>query len=537
MKQSLQLRIGQSLTMTPQLQQAIRLLQLSSLELQLEVQQALDSNMMLERAEDDDGRGDALADGSDPVVSEAAEGASAQADADGLDAGPFEYATSEDGYAANYEGTNAGEAGAGDSIASEAAGGDAEAMGAGATEDIPAELPVDTAWEDLYDAAGPAGSAPAGEDGDFETQRSAEPGLLDHLRWQLNCAPLSERDQAIADAIVDGIGADGYLQQTLEDIQQAVSRSFADPIRLDEVEVMLKFVQSLDPLGVGARSLSECLLLQLADKPPATPWRSEAIQLVRDWLPQLGSRDYTQLMRRLKLGREQLQAVVSLIQSLNPRPGAHLSPPDVEYVVADIFVRKQRDRWVVELNPETLPSLRINRQYASMVRRADNSSANNSLRSHLQEARWFIKSLQSRSETLLRVASAIVERQRDFLEHGEEGMKPLVLHDIAETLGLHESTISRVTTRKYMHTPRGIFELKYFFSSHVGTNAGGEASSTAIRAHIRKLITGEDGRKPLSDSQIVVRLDGQGYKVARRTVAKYREAMNIPPSNERKQLS
>jgi RNA polymerase sigma-54 factor len=532
MKQSLQLRIGQSLTMTPQLQQAIRLLQLSALELQLEVQQALDSNMMLERVEDPD----------DARSEDAPEGAEGAADAlDGSGPEPAADFPDTDGPDDFYSSPGAGEAGAGEASATGTTGdvdaSDAEPVEAGATTDIPSELPVDTAWEDLYDAAGPAGSAPAGEDGEFEAQRSAEPGLLDHLRWQLNCAPLSERDQAIAEAIVDGIDPDGYLQQTLEDVQQAVARALGSPVGLDEVEVMLRFVQSLDPLGVGARSLSECLLLQLADRPADTPWRAEAMRLVRDWLPQLAARDFNQLMRRLKLGREQLQSVVSLIQSLNPRPGAHLSPPQIEYVVADVFVRKQRGRWVVELNPDAMPNLRINRRYASLVRRADNSSDNNSLRTHLQEARWFIKSLQSRSETLLRVASAIVERQRDFLEHGEEAMKPLVLHDIAEVLGLHESTISRVTTRKYMHTPRGIFELKYFFSSHVGTAEGGEASSTAIRAHIRKLIAAEDGRRPLSDSQLVDLLGEQGYKVARRTVAKYREAMNIAPSNERKRLT
>jgi len=535
MKQSLQLRIGQSLTMTPQLQQAIRLLQLSSLELQLEVQQALDSNMMLERADDpDDVRGEDLAERDADATAESSPDLAGGGD--GADTQYPGQGTPEDSYGSSLSAEamlgETATAGAGDLHP-----GDAEAVEAGVTVDIPAELPVDTAWEDLYDAAGPAGSAPPGEDGDFETQRSAEPGLLDHLRWQLNCVPLSARDQAIAEAIVDGIDADGYLQQTLEDIQQAVASGLGAAVGMDEVEVMLKLVQSLDPLGVGARSLSECLLLQLVDRPPDTPWRGEAMQLVRDWLPQLAARDFNLLMRRLKLTREQLQNVVSLIQSLNPRPGGHLSPPEVEYVVADVFVRKQRDRWVVELNPEAMPNLRINRHYASMVRRADNSSDNNSLRNHLQEARWFIKSLQSRSETLLRVASAIVERQRDFLEHGEEGMKPLVLHDIAEVLGLHESTISRVTTRKYMHTPRGIFELKYFFSSHVSTAEGGEASSTAIRAHIRKLISAEDGRKPLSDSQLVELLDKQGYKVARRTVAKYREAMNIPPSNERKRLS
>jgi RNA polymerase sigma-54 factor len=239
----------------------------------------------------------------------------------------------------------------------------------------------------------------------------------------------------------------------------------------------------------------------------------------------------------MKLGREELQQVINLIQSLNPRPGSKFATADTEYVVPDVYVRRKSGKWQVELNPETVPSLRINRRYASMIRRADNSPDNTSLRAHLQEARWFIKSLQSRGETLLKVATAIVERQRAFLEHGEEAMKPLVLHDIAEILGMHESTISRVTTRKYMHTPRGIYELKYFFSSHVSTATGGEASSTAIRAVIRKLIDAENAMKPLSDSTIAQILSDQGINVARRTVAKYREAMNIPPSHERKRLT
>jgi RNA polymerase sigma-54 factor len=514
MKQSLQLRIGQSLTMTPQLQQAIKLLQLSSLELHLEVQQALDSNMMLELAED----GDEMRESID-AVNEHDERSTATAE--------FEVAQREE-----YEASGTAEL---DHGAVEVLEPSATAE-VGETHDIPEDLAVDSVWEDLYDAAAPAGSPPPGEDGDFEVQRSAQPTLQEHLRWQLNLMPLSAIDQAIAAAIVDGVTSDGYLGQPLEDIQQAVSAELGASIELADVEVALRLVQSLDPLGVAARDLRECLLLQLSQAPAATPCLSEAIALVSEHLKLLGAKDYNQLMRRLKLSREQLQAVVALIQSLNPRPGAHLTPPEVEYVVADVYVRRSRGTWQVELNPDAVPSLRINKRYASMIRRADNSNDNNSLRTHLQEARWFIKSLQSRSETLLKVATAIVERQRDFLEQGEEAMKPLVLHDIAEVLGLHESTISRVTTRKYMHTPRGIFELKYFFSSHVGTSAGGEASSTAIRAHIRKLIAAEEGRKPLSDNQLADLLEAQGYNVARRTVAKYREAMNIPPSNERKRL-
>jgi RNA polymerase sigma-54 factor len=250
----------------------------------------------------------------------------------------------------------------------------------------------------------------------------------------------------------------------------------------------------------------------------------------------LGGHDYNRLLRQMKLTREQLQEVVHFIQSLNPRPGNQIQGSRIEYIVPDVFVKKDKDSWRVELNAENMPRLRINSGYASMIKRADSSDDNNSLKSHLQEARWFIKSLQSRSETLLRVATAIVERQRAFLDYGEEAMKPLVLHDIADSLGLHESTISRVTTRKYMHTPRGIFELKYFFSSHVGTDLGGTCSSTAIRALIKKLVLAEKPEKPLSDSKIATILGDQGINVARRTVAKYREAMNIPPSNERKRL-
>jgi RNA polymerase sigma-54 factor len=368
---------------------------------------------------------------------------------------------------------------------------------------------------------------------EFENQRGATESLIDHLRWQLNLTPMSEADRAIAMTVVDAIGNDGYLEAGMEELLEACGPDY----EADEICAVIKRVQQFDPPGVCARDLRECLLLQLAQLPADTLCLADARRLVDEHLQLLATRDYTQLLRKMKLGREELQQVINLIQSLNPRPGSQFATADTEYVVPDVYVRRMLGKWQVELNPESVPSLRINRRYASMIRRADNSPDNTSLRAHLQEARWFIKSLQSRGETLLKVATAIVERQRAFLEHGEEAMKPLVLHDIAEILGMHESTISRVTTRKYMHTPRGIYELKYFFSSHVSTATGGEASSTAIRAVIRKLIDAENAMKPLSDSTIAQILSDQGINVARRTVAKYREAMNIPPSHERKRLT
>ena len=506
MKQSIQLRLGQHLTMTPQLQQAIRLLQLSTIELNLEIQQALESNMMLELSEEGSEGADEvdrfLRDGEAGGESASAAGsaASSQEPEPGFDA-PEQH----------------------------------ESDDAPRATDIPAELPVDTAWEDIYEGGPtlPSGGASASEDMEFENQRSAAESLVDHLRWQLNLTPLSDTDEAIAMAVIDAINADGYLEAGMEELQEAAGPD----VDSDEIMAVIRRIQQFDPPGVCARDLRECLLLQLAQLPPETPCLADARRLVEEHLQLLASRDYTQLLRKMKLSREDLQKVVNLIQSLNPRPGSPFAAEETEYVVPDVFVRRKTGKWHVELNPEAVPSLRINRRYAGMIRRADNSPDNSSLRAHLQEARWFIKSLQSRGETLLKVATAIVERQRAFLEHGDEAMKPLVLHDIAEVLGMHESTISRVTTRKYMHTPRGIYELKYFFSSHVSTAAGGEASSTAIRAVIRKLIDAENAMKPLSDSTIAQILSDQGINVARRTVAKYREAMNIPPSHERKRLT
>lgn len=502
MKQSIQLRLGQQLTMTPQLQQAIRLLQLSTVELQLEIQQALESNLMLEAVED----------GEDEA------GADAEADAgpDGAETAPA---------AGADEGIDPGGEGPGELEAP-----------AATTESIPDELPVDSGWEDVYDNAWLPASGDDGEEREVtEIRGSTAETLRDHLLWQLNLTPFSETDAAIALAIIDAIDDDGYLSAPLEDICQGLAPELE--VEAAEVEAVLHRIQRFDPVGVGARDLRECLLVQLAQLPAETPWRDEAIRLVDEHLNLLAGHDYAQLRRKLRLDETGLREVVELIRSLNPRPGSALPGPEPEYIVPDVFVRKQRGTWRVELNPEALPRLRINPRYAALVRRADSSEENAYLRSHLQEARWFLKSLQSRNETLLKVATCIVERQRAFLEYGEEAMKPMVLRDVAEAVGMHESTISRVTTQKYMHTPRGIYEFKYFFSSHVGTTDGGECSATAIRAMIRRLIAAEDPRKPLSDSKIAQLLhEREGVNVARRTVAKYREAMAIPPSNERRRL-
>ncbi|MDJ0864421.1 MAG: RNA polymerase factor sigma-54 [Gammaproteobacteria bacterium] len=495
MKQSLQLRLGQHLTMTPQLQQAIRLLQLSTLELRTEVQEALDSNLMLELEEEGDVQEQREHGGNGADMPESAESTDP----------PVE----------------AGSTSAEDT----------------APQDIPDELPVDSAWEDIYDGI-PAPSSGHGGDTEGlepESQRSPPTSLQDHLQWQLMLTPFSETDRAVATAIVDAINEDGYLTTSPEEIYQSLGENLE--LELDEVIAVLHRIQAFDPPGVGAQDLQESLAIQLRQLSPQTRWRQEAVDLVDNHLDLLGNRDYTQLMRRMKLSRDELREVVELIQSMNPRPGSQVSSAEPEFIVPDVFVRQRKGRWVVELNPEAMPRLRINPYYASLVRRADNSADNNTLRTHLQEARWFLKSLQSRSETLLKVATCIVERQRGFLEHGEEAMKPMVLHDIAEAVSMHESTISRVTTRKYMHTPRGIYELKFFFSSHVSTDSGGEASSTAIRALLKKLIAAESPAKPLSDSKLAAMLSQEGIKVARRTVAKYREAMAIPSSNERKRLA
>ena len=469
--------------MTPQLQQAIRLLQLSSLELNLEIQGALDSNMMLELDEDN-----------------AIELQTDTPEPDETELNGLEYP---------------------------------EAF---AYDSIPEDMPVDTAWEDIYDTT--AYYSRSGDQTDYyghEYRDNGDRNLQHHLLSQLELITLAVTDKAIAIALIDAINDDGYLTASLEEICATLSADLdTEP---EEIEAVLHLLQTFEPPGVGARDLAECLNLQLAQLEPDTRWLDEARKLISRHIQLLAEHDYKALMKQMNLNREELEQVVVLIQSLHPRPGSQVHEAHTEYVVPDVQVKKSGGAWKVELNTDALPRLRINSDYARMIRRADNSADNVSLKNHLQEARWFIKSLQSRSETLLRVATCIVERQRAFLEYGEEAMKPLVLHDIADTLGLHDSTVSRVTTRKYMHTPRGVFELKYFFSSHVGTEQGGTCSSTAIRALIKKHIQAEKPEKPLSDSKIAELLSGQGIRVARRTVAKYRESLSIPSSSERKRAN
>ncbi|MBC6907294.1 RNA polymerase factor sigma-54 [Saccharophagus sp. K07] len=502
MKQSLQLKLGQQLTMTPQLQQAIRLLQLSTLDLQTEIQEALETNPMLDVAEDE---------------------SSADFTPEG---GPeLDFINGKDTSLKSEEITSTREE-------SEESIPDGEW-----SHEIPTELAVDTSWDDVYQSA-PTGtglSRPENEDMDFESRRGASETLQDYLFWQLNLTPMSDLDRYVAEAILDAVGPSGMLVQSIEEIWQGLQQDQPE-LEMDEVMAVLHRLQQFDPPGVVSQNLSECLLLQLRQMPKTLPSYEVAINLVQHYLPLLGARDFKQLMRKLRVKESELQEAIRLIQSLNPRPGEQIGDDTTEYVVPDVFVKKENNRWVVQLNPDIAPKLRINPDYASLVRRADSSTDNAFLRDNLQEARWFIKSLQSRNETLLKVATCIVERQQAFLEHGPEAMKPMVLHDVAEMVEMHESTISRVTTQKYMHTPQGIFELKYFFSSHVSTESGGECSSTAIRAIIKKLIAAENPRKPLSDSKITALLEEQGIHVARRTIAKYRESLGIAPSNERKRL-
>lgn len=504
MKQSLQLKLGQQLTMTPQLQQAIRLLQLSTLDLQAEIQEALDSNPMLEVTEDvDDASGNTENEPNSQSESQADSNNSAQ----------------ESSRDSNDE------------------SGDNDKPDGDWSDDIPSDLAVDTSWDDIYDPT-PSGtglSRPENDDYDFESRRTTSETLQDHLYWQLNLTPMSDLDREIAETLIDAVLPSGLLGYPISDIFGGI-QAHHEELEMDELMAVLHRVQQFDPPGVLSQDVRECLLIQLEQLGLATPDVQHAKALVRDYLDLLGARDFKQLMRKLRLKEPELQAAVRVIQGLNPRPGEQIGSDETEYVIPDVFVSKVNNRWVVQLNPDIAPKLRINSDYASLVKRADSSADNTFLRDNLQEARWFLKSLQSRNETLLKVATCIVEKQQGFLEHGPEAMKPMVLHDVAEIVEMHESTISRVTTQKYMHTPQGIFELKYFFSSHVATDTGGECSSTAIRAIIKKLVAAENPRKPLSDSKITGLLAEQGIQVARRTIAKYRESLHIPPSNERKRL-
>tara|TARA_B100001057_G_scaffold90105_1_gene86355 strand:- start:11763 stop:13262 length:1500 start_codon:yes stop_codon:yes gene_type:complete len=498
MKQSLSMKLGQQLKMTPQLQQAIRLLQLSTMELSQEIQLALDSNPMLESEEDFQQLDNELGD--------------SQSESD-LPIGENDDAAEDFAEAAEAEVSEQFE------------------------EPLTESMPGDSTWEDIY----PQSSTGTTVDSDFDpsTNNSAAEGLLEHLEWQLNLTPMATSDRAIASMIIDSIDDNGMLTTSIEEIcANLVDPSLAadEQTTVEDVEAVLTKIQQFDPVGVGARDLRECLLLQLAQLDPETPWLDEANTLVSNHLDLLAQKDFTTLVRQSRLSESDLSQVVALIRTLQPRPGAAISEGQSDFVMPDVVVRKHAGRWQAELNPATLPKVRINNVYAGWINKAAQPSDREFMRNNLQEARWFIKSLQTRHDTLLRVAAQIVEVQQGFFEHGPEAMKPLILADIAQQVDLHESTISRVTNRKYLVCPSGLFELKYFFSSHVGTQSGGEISSTAIRALIQKLTADENPRKPLSDNKIAAMLNEQNINVARRTVAKYRESLSIPPSNERKQL-
>jgi len=473
LKPSLQLRLGQQLTMTPQLQQAIRLLQLPALELQAHIRELLETNVMLEPVEE-------------------AEPAS----------------TAE---------------------VSELAAPEAEPAASAPAESESAVEVVDDHWGEQ--SVGPSENAWNGEDDDRQQEFADSSGesLQEHLLWQLELARLDARSLAVARAIVDAINDDGYLTESLEEI----ANTLRPEIEVDAaaVEPVLQLVQQLDPAGVAARSVGECIELQLRQLSPDTPGLGVAIEIARHHLPRVAERELSLLRRELRTTEEELASALLLVRSCHPRPGATVSSGSAEYVVPDVFVRRTDHGWTVEINPATLPRVRLNHSYASLIGRNSNHA---SMRAQLQEARWLLKSLEIRNDTLIKVARSIIERQAAFLERGEEHMRPMILKDIAEAVEMHESTISRVTSGKYMHTPRGVFELRYFFSSQVESADGSGTSSTAIRAKIKKLVKEESSDDPLSDGRIAELLSGEGIPVARRTVAKYRESLGIAPSNERR---
>ena len=508
MKPSLQLKFTQHLALTPQLQQSIRLLQLSTLELNQELEQILADNPLLERLDDP------LADCVRLDASGAFESQRPASDPADRESGTSE-APGEPG-----EGAHDAEAAFGDDYAGDG-GGDDDRNGDWGPEN------------------GPRGSGSGDGDDERSVQQVAATGrtLRDHLSNQLAATQASAIDRALVALLIDNLNDDGWLDITPQEVLALVPEA----LELDEdtVNAALKLLQSFDPPGVGARDLTECLLLQLAAKaqeatPPEESVRRLATGIVREHLPLLAAKDFARLKRMLRCDDDALRAAQALIRQLNPRPGAAFSIDEPTYVVPDVVVRRTRGGWQAALNPDVLPKLRVNDAYARILRRNRGSGGN--LSAQLQEARWLIKNVQQRYDTILRVSQAIVERQKAFFSHGEVAMRPLVLREIAEELGLHESTISRVTTQKYMLTPHGTFELKFFFGSHVATDTGGAASSTAIRALIRQLVAQEDPRQPLSDSRIAELLGEQGIVVARRTVAKYREVSNIPPVALRKSL-
>ena len=502
MKPSLQFKLSQHLTLTPQLQQSIRLLQLSTLELNQELDRFLQENPLLEREDDDD---------------EGTAGGSLAGD------GSFEGAPPNEG---SSDPVNAA-----DSSADEFDDSRPELPEAAGSAAADADRPEEPDWTDEGSYGG--SQPPEGDDGDYPQMAAGSPSLREHLLWQLNMVPLPARDKQLAGAIVDSLDDDGYLKTELAELAAALPAELrADE---DDLLVALRHVQQLEPTGVGARSIAECLELQLRALPVQTPLRDLALAMVRDHLDALAARDFTRLKRALKCDQDTLREVQRMIIGLDPRPGSRYSRDEARYVVADVIVRKVKGIWLASLNPDAMPRLRVNRLYADILAR-NRDAGHQQLSSQLQEAKWLIKNVQQRFDTILRVSQCIVDRQRHFFEHGEVAMRPLVLREIADLLGLHESTISRVTTQKFMLTPRGILELKYFFGSHVATDSGGACSATAIRALIKQMVGEEDCHRPLSDSQISEILGKQGIVVARRTIAKYREVLQILPVNLRKAL-
>ena len=482
MKLSVGLKVANSLSLTPQLQQAIRLLQLSSLELEQEIQIQLESNPLLEKVEEQNTLDTAL---------------------------PSEKELE------NKDLTNELNA-----------------------DHLPDDLPVDTEWDDVYTHQ--PTSLGAADFEEREDNRQGHLGLNEHMLEQVNLLNFSQIDKLIAYCLIDSLNEKGFLDAEISEITASVQHllqlmNYEHDVEDDEVLAVLKYIQRLDPVGVGSRNLAECLTVQLDLLPQHTKNRREALLLLKHY-ELLINNELSKLIKQTGLNTEQLKAAIELLKTLKPHPGLEFENKDSDYQIPDVVVAKKNEIWQVQLNPDIVPKLRVNSFYANMIRRADQSDDNQYLRNQMLEAKNFIKSIDERHKTLLKVASCIVEHQKAFLEIGAEGMKPLVLRDIAEEVELHESTVSRVTTNKYMLTPRGLFELKYFFSSHVGTTTGGEASSTAIRAKIKKLIGDENSRKPLSDNAIANLLKEEGIDVARRTVAKYRESLNIPSSSERKVL-
>ncbi|MEB5930273.1 RNA polymerase factor sigma-54 [Acinetobacter schindleri] len=482
MKLSVGLKVANSLSLTPQLQQAIRLLQLSSLELEQEIQLQLDSNPLLEKVEE-------------------------QSNLESLSISEVEHDQKDLTNELN-------------------------------ADHLPDDLPVDTDWDDVYTHQ--PTSLGAAEYEEREDNRQGHLSLQQHLIEQVNLLNFSKIDKLIAHCIIDSLDDKGFLEVDISEITASVqhllqSMDYEEEIEDDEVLVVLKHIQRLEPIGVGSRNLAECLMVQLDNLPASTPCRNDAIKLLQHY-ELLITNELPRLIKQTGLNPEQLRCAVDLLKTLKPHPGLEFEDRESDYQVPDVVVLKKNDCWQVMLNPDVMPKLRVNSFYANMIRRADQSDDNQYLRNQMLEAKNFIKSIDERHKTLLKVATCIVEHQKSFLEIGAEGMKPLVLRDIAEEVELHESTVSRVTTNKYMLTSRGLFELKYFFSSHVGTTSGGEASSTAIRAKIKKLISEENIRKPLSDNAIANMLKEEGIDVARRTVAKYRESLHIPSSSERKVL-